>query len=140
MQRLHITVSVGPCKKKMKTKYNGLMGRHKSLSRPDFSFSSSLNPPTLEISAVSCCYLRDLQFNNSLNSGLFARYFFFIIQPLPLKVSDAEGSQNSCDHFNLIAFITSIEQRLCFQPWLNLYINSPQWMVTHFCQRLQSSQ
>ena len=43
MQRLHITVCPGPFKKKKKRKYDGLTATQKSLSRPDFSFSSSLD-------------------------------------------------------------------------------------------------
>ena len=40
---LHITLCPGPFRKKeKKRKYNGLTGRQKSLSRPDFSFRSSL--------------------------------------------------------------------------------------------------
>ena len=46
MLRLHITVRPGPLKqkekKRKKRKYNGLTGRQKSLSRPDFPFRSSL--------------------------------------------------------------------------------------------------
>ena len=45
MQRLHITVRPAPFKKIRKEKkriYNELTGRQKSLSRPDFPFSSSL--------------------------------------------------------------------------------------------------
>ena len=48
--------------------------------------------PTLEIVTCKLLLLRDLQFNNFFNSGLFAGYFFLIIYSLPLKVSDAEGS------------------------------------------------
>ena len=35
--------------------------------------------PTLEIVTCKLLYLRDPQFNNFLNSGLFVGYFFLII-------------------------------------------------------------
>ena len=53
-------------------------------------------------------------FQDSSFAFQFAGYFFLIIQPLPLKVSDAEGSWECEDFFFLFfayyfAFIISIE-------------------------------
>ena len=76
---LQITVRPGPLKKEeKKRKYNGLTGRQRSLSRPDFSLGlpSNTETPTLEIVTGNCCYLRDPQFNNFFNSGLFTGLIF----------------------------------------------------------------
>ena len=72
----------------------GLREDKSPLSRPVFllGLPSNTDTPTLEIVTCKLLLLRDLQFNNFFNSGLFTGYFFLIIKSLPLKVSDAEGS------------------------------------------------